>query len=114
MATPKDEKKILRGDLAQIRASIQQQAKTVESHKKEIVDQQERLDMYTKSHDGPSSMMGHLANKRVSLKRNYDGSPVKRKNSMSGEDQGSAKRQSTSAGPEATGDGNFTSTHGSD
>lgn len=55
MATPKEEKKILRGELAQIRASIQQQAKTVESHKKEIVDQQERLDMYTKSHDGPSS-----------------------------------------------------------
>ncbi|KLO94965.1 uncharacterized protein LW93_3658 [Fusarium fujikuroi] len=164
LATLKEENTILREDLAQIRASIQQLAKakletqqslfdnnfqqvresldkkpkevewklgeknsvieglrlplsniakTVESRKKEIVNQKERLDMYTNSHNMLSNAW-IIVNQRVPMETNSDGSTVKRKNSMGGEDQGSAKRQSTSAGPEATGDGSFTSTHGSD
>lgn len=101
-----------KSEIEGLRLPLSDIEKTVESHKKNIFDQKERLDIYTKAHDDLSNAW-RIVNTRVSLKRNSDGSPCKRKNSMSGESQGSAKRQSTSEGPEATGDGSLTSTQGS-
>ncbi|KAF5566432.1 hypothetical protein FNAPI_1135 [Fusarium napiforme] len=82
--------------------------------KKELAGQKEKLDVYAKSHDELANAW-NIADELVSQGMDlHDGSRSKRKNSMSGEGQGSAKRQSTLAGPEATGDNSFTSTHGSD
>ncbi|KAF5671848.1 hypothetical protein FCIRC_8593 [Fusarium circinatum] len=81
---------------------------------KELAGQKEKLDVYTKSHKKLAKAW-NITDQLVSMGLNLDdGSRSKRKNSMSGEGQGPAKRQSTLAGPEATGDSSFTSTHGSD